>query len=125
MSESDAVLEAAERLAAAIGRRDVDAIRALLAPGFVHRTHGGEKVDTEAFLRAIQEIPGEIKLVELERTEVDLCAGGALVTGFQRAQVVVEGRVVDDRRGYVDWFVKHDGAWRVQAAVDLPGPVAD
>ena len=27
--------------------------------------------------------------------------------------------------GSVDWFVKLAGEWRIQAAVDLPGPNAD
>jgi hypothetical protein len=32
----------------------------------------------------------------------------------------IDEQVVDDRRGFVDWFVKVDGEWRIQAAVDLP-----
>jgi hypothetical protein len=59
-------------------------------------------------------------LVKLEELEVDVCASGALVTGVQHAQVLIDGQVVDDRRGFVDWFVKHAGEWRIQAAVDLP-----
>ena len=33
------IAAAAEAVAAAIGARDVNALRGLLAPGFVHRTH--------------------------------------------------------------------------------------
>jgi hypothetical protein len=113
------VADAAERLAAAIGRRDIDAIRSLLAPGFTHRTHGGAATDADAFLHAIAQIPGEITSVRLEQTEVDLCPTGALVTGIQHAQVRVDGAVVDDRRRYIDWFVHDEGGWRIQAAVDL------
>ena len=29
------------------------------------------------------------------------------------------------RRAFVDWFVKHAGEWRIQAAVALPGPSAN
>ena len=113
------VVQAAERLAAAIGNRDQATIRSLLAPGFVHRTHGGAAADTESFLQAIQQIPGEIVSVELLQLAVDFCPTGALVTGIQHAQVRVAGTLVDDRRGFIDWFV-HDGlAWRIQAAVDL------
>ena len=120
MDEHDRVAEAARQIAAAIGRRDLRTIRELLAPGFVHRAFGGDRADAEAFLQSIERIPGEIMLVRLERIDVDMAATGALVTGVQHAQVLVDGQVVDDRRAFVDWFVKLDGAWRIQAAVDLP-----
>ena len=122
MNEHDVVAEAAGLLAGAIGRRDLDAIRAWLAPGLVYRTFAGDRVDAEAFIRAIEQIPGEIRLVRLEQIEVDMSPTGALVTGVQHAQVLTNGRVVDDRRGFVDWYVKQEGAWRIQAAVDLPAP---
>ena len=120
MNERDEVEEVAEQITAAIARRDVGTIRTLLAPGFVHRTHGSTAVDAEAFLLAIEQIPGEIMLVKLEQIEVDTSPSGALVTGVQHAQVLVDGHVVDERRAFVDWFVKHAGQWRIQAAVDLP-----
>jgi len=122
MSDRDQIAEASEKMADAIARRDVAAIRELLAPGFVHRTHGGAGVDADAFIRAIEEIPFEIVSVKLEQLEIDICAAGALVTGIQHARVRVDGQPVDDRRGFVDWFVQHAGAWRIQAAVDLPAP---
>jgi hypothetical protein len=122
MSEREHVAEVSEKIAAAIARRDVTAIRKLLAPGFVHRTHGGAGVDAEAFLRAVEGIPGEITFVKLEQIAIDMAATGALVTGVQHAQVLLNGQVVEDRRGFVDWFVQHAGTWRIQAAVDLPAP---
>lgn len=122
MTERDRVAETSMMMADAIARRDLDVIRTLLAPGFVHRTHGGAGVDAQAFIRAIEEIPCEILSVRLEQLEIDICATGALVTGVQHAQVRVNGQDVDDRRGFVDWFVQHAGAWRIQAAVDLPAP---
>jgi hypothetical protein len=122
MAMSDDVAEVANRIAAAIERRDVAALRALLAPGFIHRTHGGAAADAETFVRAIEQIPGEIRSVRLERMVVDLCAGGALVTGVQRAEVLVDGQIVHDRRGFVDWFVNDAEHWRIQAAVDLSTP---
>jgi hypothetical protein len=121
LNDADGVTHAARQLAAAIARRDVEAIRKQLAPGFVHRTHGGPGAQAEAFLQAIEQIPGEILVVNLERVEVDISPSGALVTGVQYAQVRVDGQIVEDRRGFVDWFVKHAGEWRIQAAVDLPG----
>ena len=125
IDKRDAITEAAQKMAAAIARRDLATIEAMLAPGFVHRTHGGPRVDADAFLAAIAAIPGEILLVRLEQLHVDLCASGALVTGIQYAQVLVDGQVVEDRRGFVDWFVKKAGGWRIQAAVDLPEPSPD
>ena len=122
MNDRDQISEVSREIAAAIERRDVNAIRQRLAPGFVHRSLGGDVVDAEAFLRAIAQIPGEIRLVRLEQLEVDLSPTGALVTGVQLAHVMVDGQLIEDRRGFVDWFVKgeHDEAWRIQAAVDLP-----
>jgi len=124
MNERDAVSEAASQIAAAIGRRDLGTIRKMLAPGFVQRTHGGSAVDGEAFLSAIEQIPGQILLVELERVEVDVSPAGALVTGIQHAKVAVDGQTIEERRAFVDWFAKHAGEWRIQAAVDLPEPVS-
>jgi ketosteroid isomerase-like protein len=120
MDERTRIVDASQQLAAAIGRRDLAAIQALLAPDFVHRTHGGPAVDIEAFLRAIQDLPGEIAFVRLDRLQVDLTTSGALVTGIQHAQVHVDGQTIDDRRRFVDWFVNFTGEWRIQAAVDLP-----
>lgn len=122
MDAHEEVIEVAHRIAGAIAQRDVTALRLLLAAGFVHRSHGGAASDIETFLRAIEQIPGEIRFVRLERIALDLSPRGALMTGIQHAQVMVEGQVVDDRRGFVDWFVQDAGRWRIQAAVDLPAP---
>jgi hypothetical protein len=122
MNGREGVVEASERIAAAIAGRDLGTIRRLLAPGFVHRTHGGQRADGEAFVLAIQRIPGEIVFVRLERLEVDVTPNGVLLTGVQHARVRVDGQVVEERRPFVDWFVKHGGEWRIQAAVDLPEP---
>jgi ketosteroid isomerase-like protein len=125
MDERDEVARTAQQIAGAIARRDLAGIRELLAPDFVYRTHGGAGRDTESFIAGIRQIPGEILAVKLEQLEVDMSAAGALVTGVQHARVRLGGQVVDDRRGFVDWFVKHAGKWRIQAAVDLPGTGLD
>jgi Domain of unknown function (DUF4440) len=122
--DRDQIIEMSKKIADAIGRRDTTAVHALLAPGFVHRTHGGPAVGIEAFLQGIEQIPGEILAVQLDRIEVDVTPAGALVTGVQHARVRVEEQVIEDRRGFVDWFVKQNGEWRIQAAVDLPAPDA-
>jgi hypothetical protein len=120
MTRADAVAAVANTIAAVIAKRDAATLRGLLAPGFVHRSHNGPAADADAFLRAVEQIPGEIRFVRLEQLTVDLCPSGALVTGIQHAQVALDGDVIDDRRGFVDWFVNHGGEWRIQAAVDLP-----
>ena len=121
VSDRDRVVEASENLAEAISRRDVGTISRMLAPGFVHRTPGGESVDAAAFLAAIPQIPGEIEFVRLEALQVDLHGDGAFVTGMQHARVRIDGSTVDDHRAFVDWFVKLDGTWRLRAAAELPG----
>ena len=110
----------AEEIASAIGRRDRAALASRLSPAFVHRTPGGAVTTAEAFLTAIEQIPGEILFVRLEHLAVVVAAGAALASGVQHAQVKVDGEVIDDRRVFADWFVLEDGAWRLRAAVELP-----
>jgi hypothetical protein len=123
MTDHAQVIAASERLAAAIARRDGAAIRALLAPGFVHRSHGGASVNEAAFLLAVEALPGEIEFVRLENLHVDLTPAGALLTGVQHARLRVDNDVINDRRRFIDWFVTTRGEWRIQAAVDLPEQV--
>ena len=125
MADRDEVAETARRIAAAIALRDADAIRELLAPGFIHRAHGGASAGAQEFIAGIEQIPGEILVVELESLHIDMSPTGALVTGVQRARVRVDGKTIEDRRAFVDWFVKVAGAWRIQAAVALPERAAE
>ncbi len=120
MDESAAVIQAAMEIAAAIEHRDVGTLESALAPGFVHRTLAGESLDAEMFLEGIRQIPGEILFVRLDGLTVDLSDAGALVSGFQHAQVRIDGKAIDDRRAFVDWFIPHNGKWRIRVAVDLP-----
>lgn len=120
--ERDRVRQAAARLADAIGARDMSTVRALLAPDFVHRSPGTAPAGAEPFLDAIGAIPGEILSVRLEDVEIDLSEAGALVTGVQHAQVRLDGRIVEDRGRFVDWFVLHRGEWRIRVAVQLQSP---
>jgi ketosteroid isomerase-like protein len=117
---SQELIGLSHRIAAAIAARDLAALAAFLADGFVHRTHGGAASDAAQFVAAIRELPGEIAFVRLEQLVVDERPGWALVTGVQHARVSVDGQTIDDRRGFVDWFVRRGGDWRLQAAVDLP-----
>jgi hypothetical protein len=119
MGDRKQLIELSERLAAAIGRRDVAAVGGLLATGFVQRHAGGESVDADAFLAGIANLPGEILSVKVEQLTVDLAGDGAILTGMQQAQLRIEGELVDDRRAFVDWFVREAGEWRLRAAVDF------
>ena len=119
------IIAVAEHIARAIAARDVASIRPLLAPGFTHRTHGGDAAGVEDFLAGVAAIPGEIVFVRLQDLRVDLTPKGALVTGMQHAQVRLDGKTIDDLRGFIDWFIEIDGEWKIQAAVDLPAPGAD
>ena len=120
MGDREQLIDLSEQLAAAIGRRDVAAVRGFLAGGFVQRPAGGAAVDAEAFLTNITSIPGEIMFVRVEQLTVDISGDSAIVTGIQQARLEIDGAVVDDRRAFVDWFVRQGGQWRLRTAIDLP-----
>lgn len=123
MEEHAKIADAAHALAQAISRRDGGAIRDLVTPDFLLRTPGQSAADVDAFIAGIKQIPGEIVSVRLENLAIDVTAGGALVTGVQRAQLRLEGKWVDDVRPFVDWFVQAEGGrWRVRVAIDVPAP---
>jgi hypothetical protein len=122
MDDTGSVMEAALAMAEAIARRDVRTVTGLLAPGFVHHVPGGASTDAETFTAGIAQIPGEILFVRLVDVRVDLADGGALVSGIQHARVRVEGEEIDDRRAFVDWFLKLPGGWKFKIAFDLPAP---
>jgi hypothetical protein len=119
MGDRERLIEISERLAAAIGGRDVAGVGALLAKGFVQRHAGGEPIDAGAFLDGIARLPGEILSVKVEQLTVDTAGDGAIVTGMQHAQLKIEGELVDDHRSFVDWFVRENGEWRLRAAIDF------
>ena len=111
-------------IASLIAMRDVEGLRRLLAPGFVARSFTGESTGADAFLAAIASIPGEIAFVRVGELQIDVDGDKALVTGVQEAQLTIDGTVVDDRRGFIDYFARLDGAWLLKVAVDvgsLPG----
>jgi ketosteroid isomerase-like protein len=120
INEIERVRRVATEIADAIGRKDAETLARYLAPGFVLRSPGGDVRDARAFLDGVRQIPVEIIRVALDAVDIDVSDAGALVTGIQHAQVRLEGAIADDRRAFVDWFVIHDGEWRLRVAVDLP-----
>ena len=119
MDDRQRLIDISKRLAAAIAKRDAPAVRGLLATGFVQRPAGGEGIDAEVFLEGIAQIPGDILFVRVERLTVDVTGDHALVTGHQRAQLNIDGSVVDDHRSFVDWFVREAGDWKLRAAIEF------
>jgi ketosteroid isomerase-like protein len=120
MDDEKAIMDASLAMADAIARRDVGTIATLLASDFVHRSPGGEATASERFLEGIRQIPGEIVFVKLEHVQIDVAGDGAIAIGIQHARVRIDGQDIDDRRAFVDWFVKHDEGWKFRVAVDLP-----
>jgi hypothetical protein len=51
----------------------------------------------------------EIAFVKLGDVQIDVAGDASLVIGIQSAPVRIEGRDIDDRRSFVDWFVKESG----------------
>ena len=123
MSRSDELVDLTHAIARAIARRDVTTLTGILAPGFVYRTPDGQSSSAAVFLTGVADIPGEIAFVKVEHVQVEIEGDGALVTGMQHAQLSVDGSVIDDRRAFVDFFVRMDNAWRLRVAVDF-GAVA-
>jgi hypothetical protein len=102
-----------------MARRDVAAVERCLAPGFSHRTTAGVKTAADAFLEGVAAIPGIVEFVRLQGLQVEIVGETALATGTQHARVVIDGEIVDDRRGFVDCFVRSGDAWLLRAAFEL------
>lgn len=110
-------------IAHAIAQRNVQALAAVLAPGFEYHSEGGQTTsDAATFLSGIKAIPGEIVFVRVDQVVVDLHGDAAMVTGIQHAQLIVDGQTVDDRRAFADFFVKLAGAWRLRSGAGFPPP---
>ena len=119
MANTDELIVISEAIAAAIAARDTKTLAGFLAPGFVHRSVGGDATSADAFLQGIAQIPGEIVLVKLEDLRVDVAGDSAIVSGRQRAQVKIDENMIDDRRAFVDMFVRVEGKWLLRVAIDL------
>ena len=77
--------------------------------GIVNDPVAGAPFGYRIALDGVASIPGEVLAVRLEQLEVDVTPVGAVATGIQFAQVHVHGQLIDDRRGFVDWFVRDGG----------------
>ena len=121
MSDADTLTELSHQIAAAIALRDVARLRGLLAPGFVARSMSGPPSEADAFLNGIASIPAETLFVRVENLQIDVEGDGALVTGVQQAQLRIDGNVVEDRRSFVDYFVRSGRQWKLRVAIDFGG----
>ena len=126
MTREESILHhLAHGIAEAIAQRDTGVLSGVLAPGFTYRGDGGSTTsDADAFLEGIRNIPGEMVFVRLERLTIDVAGDAAMLTGIQHARVKVDGQIIDDRRGFADFFVKIDDAWKLRAGADFPAPAA-
>lgn len=118
MTDHTQISELAHALADAISRRDAAAISDMLASDFILRTPGASPSSAADFLAGIRALPAEIVFVRLEQLEIDVHDSAAIATGIQHARVMVGGEQVDDRKPFVDWFVKQAGAWKLRVALD-------
>lgn len=115
-----AIVQHAHAVAAAIAQRDAPALTQLLAEEFVTRRPGaGSALNRTDFIASVQQIPAEIVFVRLEHVEADAVGDAGLVTGVQHAQVRVNGETIDERRPFVDWFVRTADGWRLHSAVEI------
>jgi len=119
MDDLAEITRAAHAIAVAIERKDDRALLQLLSPDFVLRKPGAGPINAAQFAEVVRNIPAEVLSVRLEHLEIDLAGDAALATGIQCARVRDNGEVLDDRRPFVDWFVRDTGRWRLRAALDL------
>ena len=118
--EHDELFRLSHRIAEAIAARDIETLRAFLAPDFMQRAPGGSGNTAEPFLQAIRDIPGEIVFVRLELVRIDMAGEAGVASGIQHARVRIDGQDIDDRRAFVDVFARIGGEWRLCVAIDVP-----
>jgi len=120
-SDDVAAVTAAEaRIFEAIKRRDVVALESELASDFVHSPADGPDQDRAAFLRAIAGMPYRIVELHGDGLRVRVVDGVILVSGRQRARVVLEdGREVVGVSAFTDVFTETDAGWRLRHAVSV------
>ena len=96
----------------AIGLKDVESLRRVLADDFVHRAPDGAESGKEEFLAGIAAMPVEVTSVGGEHLKVSVYGDVAVMTGVQRA----EWRQGDVAQGissvaFADVFALRGGRW--------------
>jgi ketosteroid isomerase-like protein len=118
--------QAEQRIFQAIQARDITALEAELAEGFVLFSHGNPEQDRASFLAAIRDMPFQILEIRGEDVRVRVLGDVALVSGIQRARVAMpdNGAIVNAATAFVDAFARTDAGWRLLHAVsvELPTP---
>lgn len=105
------------RIMSAIQQRDEARLRELLSEDFVHRTASGGEADKSAFVASIKAIPGSIAEIAGENLNVDLFGEIAVMTGIQRARVVLEdGTEIKGANSFTDIFRKRADTWLLALA---------
>lgn len=115
------ILEAEERLFAAIMMKDALALEAELTEDFVHSPIGGAVSERKAFLEGVRTMPYRIHGLEGRDQRARVFGDMALLEGIQVARVELEdGKTVEDRTAFVDLFVRSGDSWKLRHAVELP-----
>ena len=93
---------------------------ALLAPGFLHRTVGGGAVDAADLPARHPADPGRDPVGGRSTASPSTCGASRRSSpASSRPACILEGKEIEDRRGFVDWFVRQPEGWRLQLAVDF------
>lgn len=129
-SDSEAVITAVEKFGEAYQQADVEVLRQMLAPGYVHVNGGsGNRIDAEQWLdwvssqRALIDA-GELRIssYEISDTKVEMMGHSAIVTGVVSSSGVREGALFETRIRFTNLWTLVDGNWKRAAFHDSPLP---
>jgi ketosteroid isomerase-like protein len=117
------VLAARDAIKAAVGGKDVAALRALYAADFSH-THTTGKMDNRD-ARLVSLLSGDPVIETAETADLHVHVHGrttAVVTGRSPIRSLADGKIHDVR--WMQVFVQLDGSWRLAAsqATRMPTP---
>jgi ketosteroid isomerase-like protein len=103
-------------------RRDLPALRQLLADDLLY-THSNGKVDTRlSFLAAIESGASSYKDVVVEEEIIKVTGPTAVVSGVVRLQSIRDGTWIPLHLRYTDVYVRQKGRWRMVAWQSLRLP---
>jgi ketosteroid isomerase-like protein len=120
---TEAILQIARDIMAAIKNKDATTLAPMLADDFVYRTHFGAEADKTEFLTSIAAMPLEILAIRGDELKVNVYGETAVLTGVQHAEArPVEGEPEESVVAFTDVFVRREGRWLMTLAygVELP-----
>jgi hypothetical protein len=100
-----------------IRTRDRTRLERHLLPTFIHVNELGRRDERSAFLSAILAGEHRIERLSFETISVATFGGMAIVSGVQRAAVILpSGETVEGRTAFTDVFLRGPHGWKLQAA---------